>query len=227
MKIKLTEYELKNWLTETVHTILKEAYTNVKEGIVNYIKSFGHKGKLPSFSGSIKDLYKTYFNEAYEWASKSTDDVLRYGKVWAEREIYVETIGKWRFNKRGLIYVERSIDLLLNNNELEMSDLNYKSVGECWSWKKSNSRSYCSNFSLLDKTANVVICGYVHPESIDWLETIYLNLYNMKNETEIRLNDNAFVETSYILIDGVKHSLGGSYIVNASSDKYNKNKENW
>lgn len=44
----------------------------------------------------------------------------------------------------------------------------------------------------------------------------------MKNETEIRMNDNAYVEVSYIKICGMKYRLGGSFLLNASSDKYRK-----
>ena len=134
-------------------------------------------------------------------------------------------ISKLTLNKRGLIYVERSIDLDLSQG---FDSLNFSSIGECWSWKKSNSSSYCSKISLLNNNkSKVVICGYVHPDSIDWLETVYLNSYDMKNETEIRMNDNALVEVSYIIIDGVKQFIGGSYLINASVDKYNKNKGDW
>ena len=44
----------------------------------------------------------------------------------------------------------------------------------------------------------------------------------MKNETEIRMNDNAYVEVSYVKINGSKVGLGGSYLLNASADKYKK-----
>lgn len=217
--------ELHNIIFESISSVINKSYEDRSWRIINYIKGFGSKGKLPSFSGSIKELYREKFNEAYEWASESSEEVRRYGRVWAERDIYVETIGRWKFNKRNLVYVERSIDLDMDE---DLGELKYKSIGECWSWKKSNSESYCSNISLLkNNVARVVICGYVNPLSIDWLETIYINLYNMKNETEIRMNDDAYVEVSHILINGVKYSMGGSYIINASSDKYNKNRENW
>ena len=203
-------------IKESINTILDR-----KDTILNYIKSFGSKGKLPSFNGKIKDYIKKYFDEAYAWAEQSTYDVMYNGKAYAETELYVSTIGKWTFNKRGLIYVERSIDIKLD----ELNNINYTSIGECWSWKKGNGRSYCADYSLLDNNIiHVVLCGYVHPNSIDWVETIYLNLYKMKNETEIRMNDNAIVEISYVRIGGIKESLKGSYLINASANKYNKNK---
>ena len=49
----------------------------------------------------------------------------------------------------------------------------------------------------------------------------------MKNETEIRMNNNAFVEVAYIIIQWEKCYIGGSFLLDASSDKYKKNREKW
>ena len=190
--------------------------------VTDYIKSFGSKGKLPSFTGSLRDIYSQSFEKAFDWACQSTEEIRRYGKAYAEREVRVSTIGSWTFNKRGLVYVERSIDLDLS----DVKGRGFSSVGECWSWKKGNGRSYCADLGLMNSNVvTVVLCGYVHPSSIDWVETLYLNLYNMKNETEIRMNDDALVEVSYVRIGGMKVPLNGSYLLNASADKYNK--QNW
>lgn len=213
-KIIITEEQLKWWSNNEYMT-----------RIVNYIKGFGQKGKLPSFDGKLKDYYEDSLGKAYEWGCESTDGVERYGFQSFKHDFIVDVLGRFIFNKRGLIYVERSIDVDVSEG---FEKLGFKSVGECWSWKRGNSESYCANFSLLKNSiVNVVICGYVHPDSIDWVETIYLNSYNMKNEREIRMNDNAFVEVAYIRINGYKCSIGGSFLINASSDKYNKNKKNW
>jgi hypothetical protein len=227
MKIKLTESKFRSLLFEIINTVVSKNYENAKVKIINYIKSFGQKGKLPSFNSSINEMWYKYFDEAYQWVCESLPEVAKNGPAWIKRNLKIMINSKWTYNKRNLIYVERSIDFLFNNDTLTIDDLNYKSIGECWSWKRRNSTSYCSNLGLLDSRFQVIICGYVHPESIDWVETIYTNLYKFKNETEIRMNENAFVEVSYILINGVKYSMNGSYIINASADKYNKNRENW
>lgn len=193
--------------------------------IANYIKSFGVKGKLPSFDGNLKDYYESSLEEAYKWGCESTDYIKKDGFPFFKHNFIVDVVARFLFNKRRLIYVERSIDIDTSEG---LENLHYKSVGECWTWKRGNSQSYCANFSLLKNSiVNVVICGYVHPQSVDWLETIYLNSYNMKNEREIRMNDDAFVEVAYLKIQGEKFPIGGAFLLNASSDKYNKNRENW
>ena len=220
----------KVYLTEAQLTLLTELYHDKEvELIIPYIKSFGQKGKLPAFTGKLSDCYKDGAKQAFKWACENDiENVRRYGDVWFFREFSVEVVGRFTFNKRGLIYVERSIDLDISKG---FNNLEFKSVGECWSWSRLNAKSYCStNYNRIIPNENiitVILCGYVHPNSIDWTETVYLNSYRMKNETEIRMNDNALVEVPYIKIGGEKFNLGGSYLLNASADKYNKNKENW
>lgn len=208
------------WITENQMRKLNEQAVSFIEDIITYVKGFGQKGKLPSFEGNLRDCYKPYMEQAYEWACEKVDGVRHDGFAYFDWELRNKVINQFKLNKRGLIYVERSIDI---DTSRGMDNLGFKSVGECWSWKKLNSRSYCADFSLLNNSVvNVVLCGYVHPDSVDWLETIYLNSYDMKNETEVRMNDNAAVEVSYIKISGIKYKLGGSYLLNASSDKYRK-----
>lgn len=212
-------------INETQLNRINESADEKISCIINYIKSFGQKGKLPSVNRPLSDWYNDALQTAYEWASKSTDGIVTNGFAYFKHQFknYIEN--SFTISKRGLIYVERSIDVDASNG---LDKLNFKSIGECWSWKKHNSQSYCANFSLLNnKVTSVILCGYVHPDSIDWVETVYLNSYKMKNETEIRMNDNALVEVSYIKIHGRKYSLNGSYLLNASSDKYNKNRDMW
>jgi len=188
--------------------------------ILDYIRGFGVRGKLSSFVGKLSDYYEDAFSIAYDWACKSTDGVRRDGFQYFRHNFKVDVLGHLTFNKRGLIYVERSIDIDASGS---LDDLSFSSVGECWSWKRRNSRSYCADFSLLNNNVvNVVLCGYVHPDSIDWVETIYLNSYGMKDETEVRMNSDAVVEVSYVRINGNVYRLGGSYLLNAGSDKYRK-----
>ena len=215
---------MKLYITETQLPLVLEAYHQKEaELIMPYIKSFGQKGKLPTFNGYLKDCYKDSFQQAYEWACESTDGVKRDGLSYFEYLFGAYVVGDFTINKRGLIYVERSIDLDITKG---FDGLSFKSVGECWSWKRLNSKSYCSNnYNSIVPNNNiisVILCGYVHPMNIDWVETIYLNSYGMKNETEIRMNDNAKVEVSYIKINNEKYYLGGSYLLNASADKYRK-----
>lgn len=212
-------------ITESKLIRIIESISSTVLKIIDYVKSFGQKGRLPDFNGKLQDCYEDGLQTAFEWAKESTDDVGRNGIVWLKWYFRTHITANFTFNKRGLIYVERSIDFNMSD---DLSALQFKSIGECWSWKRFNSQSYCSTLDRFNTgTTQVILCGYVHPNSIDWTETIYLNVYKMKKEREIRLNDNAFVEVAYIKICGQKYPLGGSYILNASADKYNKNKENW
>lgn len=215
MKLHITENQLP--------LVLEGYYDKEVSLIMPYIKSFGQKGKLPAFNGNLSDCYKDSAKQAYKWAYENDiENVRSYGDAWFFREFSVEVAGRFTLNKRGLIYVERSIDLDVSKG---FDNLGFKSIGECWSWKRLNSRSYCTEMSPYDRsTVRVILCGYVHPNSVDWVETIYLNSYRMKNETEIRMNDNALVEVSYIRVGNEKYYLGGSYLINASSDKY-RNKD--
>lgn len=207
-------------LNERQFGLILESYFDYIGIILDYVRGFGVKGKLSSFVGKLSDYYEDAFRIAYDWACNSTDGVSRDGFVYFRRNFIVDVLRKFILNKRGLIYVERSIDIDVSSG---LDDLSFSSVGECWSWKRHNSRSYCADFSLLNNNVvNVVLCGYVHPDSIDWVETIYLNSYGMKNETEVRMNSDAVVEVSYVRIRGNVYRLGGSYLLNASSDKYRK-----
>lgn len=209
-------------INERQFKLIIETADNIIYCIINYIKSFGQVGKLPSFDGRLSNYYNDALQTAYKWACESVDGIERYGFRSFEHDFKVNIANYFTLNKRGLIYVERSIDIDASKG---LNDLKFKSVGECWSWKRHNSRSYCADFSLLNNNVvNVILCGYVHPSSIDWVETIYLNSYDMKNETEIRMNDNALVEVSYLKINGNVYRLKGSFLLNASSDKYNKDK---
>lgn len=209
-------------INERQFKLITETVENVISDIINYVKSFGQKGKLDPFNGRLYDCYKEALQTAYQWACENDSDLKRYGFRSFEHDFKVYVTNSFTLNKRGLIYVERSIDI---DTSKGLGDLKFKSVGECWSWKKHNSRSYCADFSLLNNNViTVILCGYVHPNSVDWVETVYLNSYDMKNETEIRMNDNALVEVSYIKINGTKYRLNSSFLLNASSDKYNKDK---
>jgi hypothetical protein len=228
-KIRITENKIKQIVNESIKKILMESYNDDKVNIViSYIKSFGEKGKLPSCDGNFRTYYEPYLKQAYEWASEKINEIRVSGFAYFKHLFGVNVINKITLNKRGLIYVERAIILDLDE---DLNLLNYSSIGECWSWKKMNSVPYCANdrFNLQDKRNRVAvtICGYVHPDSIDWLETLYLNSYDMKNETEIRMNNQAYVEVAYIKLWGQKYRLGGTYLINAKVDKYNKNKQDW
>jgi len=208
--LRLTESRLKRVITEA----LQDMFARIAE----YVRGFGSRGKLPPADGRLSDYYDGAFGKAFEWASKSVDGAARDGIVYFRHNFEVNVAGRFLRNRRGLVYVERSIDLDTSEG---FDSLGYKSVGECWSWKKGGASTYCSDHSLTNSSVwQVVLCGYVHPSSVDWVETIYLNSYRMKHEREVRMKDNALVEVSYIRIAGIRYNLGSPFLVNAGADKY-------
>ena len=216
---------LNEQITKSINNfvLLKESFSNYASKVIDYIKSFGKKGKLPSNNEPLEKYYNPSLDTAYKWACESTDGVERDGYAWFKHCFSVDVCGRFKINKRGLIYVERSIDFDTGEG---FDNMNYASVGECWTWSPYHSSSYCQNFSLLNNNRiSVVLCGYVHPSSIDWVETIYLNTYRCKDEKEIRMNNNAVVEIAYIRIGLEKYRFGGSYLINASANE--SNKERW
>ena len=211
--IILTEKTLKSIISETINYI-----RDFPEKVMRYIRSFGTKGKLPSVDEPLSVYYESALSTAYKWACESVEGVSRDGDVYFKHNFKVNVLGNFTFSKRGLIYVERSIAFDISKG---FDDLQYKSIGECWTWKRGNAQSYCADFSIMNNNiVQVVICGYVHPSSIDWIETIYLNTYKMKSEREIRMNNNALVEVSYIRIYGQVYRFGTSFLINAGADKY-------
>lgn len=211
--ITLTKAKLKSIISETINYMF-----DCTEKVMRYIKSFGTKGKLPSVDEPLSVYYENALSTAYKWACESVEGASRDGFVYFKHNFIVNVLRNFTFSKRGLIYVERSIDLDISKG---FDDLEFKSIGECWSWKRGNAQSYCADFSIMNNNIiQVVVCGYVHPSSIDWIETIYLNSYKMKSEREIRMNNNAFVEVSYIRIYGRVYRFGTSFLINARADKY-------
>lgn len=114
-------------ITEAQIRRLNEQVSSSVENIITYIKSFGQKGKLPSFDGKLKDCYKPYMQQAYEWACQKVDGIKRDGFVYFDWELRNNVINKFMVNKRGLIYVERSIDI---DTSQGTDNLEFKSVGE-------------------------------------------------------------------------------------------------
>ena len=81
------------YFTNNKSTAIREAVGGLKTGfeqtIVNYIKSFGKKGKLPNYEGRLIDAYGPYMKEAYNWACKSTDGVQRDGFAFFKRHFNI------------------------------------------------------------------------------------------------------------------------------------------
>ena len=102
-----------------------------------------------------------------------------------------------QIDKRGLIFVERSItihsfDERIKNNEFIKA---YKGVGECWTWKEGHGSPYCGD----NNGITVTLQGWVDPSDVDWEETVYRNAYSLNEEMELYI-PNATVEVFSISV---------------------------
>lgn len=136
-------------------------------------------------------------------------------------------------NERNLVYIERAIEipeLLSKDVNLQYDNENKKydlytfllkrfgsSVGTCWSYKKNTANIYGGGcFYQKDKTAPIILHAYVDLSDANMPYTIGLNLYDLKDEEELRLKEGAKVEIFEIVtVDGKKFPLKQPIIVQA------------
>ena len=63
---------LNEQITKSINNfvLLKESFSNYASKVIDYIKSFGKKGKLPSNNESLEKYYNPSLDTAYKWACK-------------------------------------------------------------------------------------------------------------------------------------------------------------
>lgn len=86
--------------------------------------------------------------------------------------------------KNGLIYVERSLSIPIDNvsNMIKELDRKYKGhLGTYWTFIEDNAQAYLGNNAM-----DVVLKGYVSEDSVDWSETVVANLAD-PDELELKL----------------------------------------
>lgn len=108
-------------------------------------------------------------------------------------------------NENGLIYVERIINIPEISSTKEIYHkfkYEYDNVGECWSWAKGGAQDFGENNVLWDnKTTNIVLKGWVSPQSVDWEYTVSLNVSkSLGEERELRLISDEHVQIDEIEI---------------------------
>lgn len=250
MKLVLNENAFKGLLTEMVKEVLLE--DNNKEFferiVQEYLQHFEVTvGNLPN---SSRDELKGYINNGLKKAY-----YLSKNKGYTqspENFIYLiqnNLLSQLKFNKRGLIYVERALkfneeqslikkikndsnifddeyeeeydDYIVDEYDEEEYD-EYSSVGECWSFKPKNAISYC-NRGFGCNIHDVILHGYIHPKDVDWVRTMYLNVWDMSYETEIRTAQNSYVEITDVTVNEEKFHLNKSYLVTSEPNKYTDN----
>lgn len=212
---------------------------SIDKQILDYIKQFGFEcNKNYHLPATSEDEIMYYFfnaiDKAYDYSKKKGGDwfvnFIANNDEISDIDTFSDEVMDVLFGddglslegRRNLIYVERAIDIS------SLYDLNgeiHDGVGECWTWKRGNGYSY--DFAENGVSiATIMLCGYVHPKSVDWVETIYRNNYFLKDEAEIRMNNNAVIELHSIIINNNEYGLNPPYMIDCSAQGYRRHKYN-
>lgn len=87
------------------------------------------------------------------------------------------------------LQIFRAIKLPSNLEELE----NYDGIGVCWSYDFDFATAYCGSHNR-----EFILEGWVYADNIDWYETIKRSFYQLREEKEITLLDNAPVQLTSV-----------------------------
>lgn len=213
---------------------------NVRDYYLDWIEDFGKVGELPKSSISLSDGINLGFPTAFEWFSSKygiKGQSINSVDVVATKKKFYEKLGKKGFfkydidtntystncifNSDGNMYVERVISISGIINSSEGGDSMYHklvkdfqgNVGGCWSWDKGSAASYCGDGS----GSNLLLRGWIRLDDIDWVETVYINSYEMQDEREIRVKPNAKVELFDIL---GTYDSNSDFFYSRSEDKF-------
>lgn len=191
----------------TKNEVINTVYNCVPNAINDTLSSYSEACQ-ESFINDIidNDLVKDYFDieneDQYEYIIehiKETDPetVIKYLNYQGDiayqeytKNYYTEQMEmhgfpySLRYDSRGLIFVERAIDIPYFHERVELNDFmkKYRSVGECWTWCEGNGRAYCGHGGVTIK-----LKGWVDPVEVDWGETTLLNMYPLNDEMELRI----------------------------------------
>lgn len=197
--------------------------------LFNDYESFKKDNNYYNECDTIRHFLNQKNIDSYELESYLTD----LGKEEYEKaikELFIESFenndveGSFKYNERGLIYVERNIRIPdFNSPEFEQDyyDEKYKNyfayltkiyggkgyggIGNCFSWEEDRGEAYCADrFGAMDSTEIKLKC-WVDPKDINWVETVYRNCYTLRDEEEVFINSNdAKIEVFDVVLEDGK-----------------------
>ena len=197
--------------------------------LFNDYESFKKDNNYYNECDTIRHFLNQKNIDSYELESYLTD----LGKEEYEKAIkehFIESFenndveGSFKYNERGLIYVERNIRIPdFNSPEFEQDyyDEKYKDyftyltkvyggkgyggIGNCFSWEEDRGEAYCADrFGGMNSTEIKLKC-WVDPKDINWVETVYRNCYALRDEEEVFINSNgAKIEVFDIVLEDGK-----------------------
>lgn len=188
---------------------------NESEQFLDWLEDFGKYGELPPSNMTFEEGVKSGYDVALKWFidnglicpfEEAHEDETPEEYYWNKFRNLLRSNGflrgsaTWKgpqFDDRGLMYVERAIKLPFEVNDESNQNIysnlvkSYQNnIGGCWTWFKGGANAYCATA----KGTTVIFKGYIRLEDIDWVETDYINGYDMNGEREIRVKPNAKIE---------------------------------
>lgn len=115
-----------------------------------------------------------------------------------EYEMQTEVESMYNEDKDGLVTVWRALristKLIKDNKANNLYDLmvkQYKGTGQYWTWDESAAESHwgATGSDYID----IILKGKVRTQDIDWERTLFVSVYDLREEKEIRLKPDAFV----------------------------------
>jgi hypothetical protein len=76
----------------------------------------------------------------------------------------------------------------------------YKGAGLYWSWSEDAAQPYLA--AVRGKRVDATLFGKVRPEDVDWARTVYVNVYDLREEQEVSLK-------GHVQLDRVEFRDGG------------------
>ena len=227
---------------------------NVFEEFIDWLEEFGKVGELKGSSISFEDCIRKYFKKYIEIISDgstilNTDlEIMEYFKKEYSYErhdnndtknvILCNDNGFWngsfnnlktkcKFDEKGNMYIERAVKLPkeLNKHDNIMFDNLIKkynnNVGACWCWNENFTTSYCSHKNM---NTEIILCGYIRLDDIDWLTTFsQMDMPGQWFECEIRTKSNAKIELVKIKTNNFEYNFKQHIIVTSSYFGNNSN----
>lgn len=164
--------------------------------------------------------------DLYNYLNEIGEQKFEQFRYQAFNEYINDFKGAYKVNERGLIYIERDIEIpTMSNKDFKtysgkkndlfqhLQDQYGEHIGQFWSWYKGGVQSSGGYYSGSNK---ISIRGYVDPQSIDWIETLGKQAYSLRDEREIFVEYGAPIEIFEIrAYSGQRFPLNGPIIVKA------------
>lgn len=198
-----------------------EDYFILPDEIINNADEIGNLSDELNLDGNISDAYDYLTDEGKKIFREESFE--EFKNIVYNGPYYLE------LDDRGLIYVEREISVpdIFNtqydkktspeeDDYFKLLTKIYKGIGNCWSWKREGGEAYNAHCFGDIKTDFVVLKGWVSPESVNWVDTMQINVQMSNEENELRLHKGAIVEVDEIIINGfnARDDIKGKNILN-------------